>query len=311
MDVILHAGAHRTGTTSFQNYLRAHQPALEAVQVGFWGPWRTPEGLLSDLVQPPSGLKAAVRARGRLQLKLAASARRNLSHLVVTDENMLGTPRRSLRCGTLYHDAGARMARLAHAFGQPRCVVLQIRALDSWWGSVMAHLVPRGESVLDPDHIRAIARQPRGWRQVITDLACACPGAAILVTPYEALGDRPDALLRAMTGKRCLPAVRAGEFWLNRRPELPELRRTLLDRDENPDRLPQGDRRWQPFTPAEVSALRESYSDDLFWLRAGADGLATLWQETQSARPGWNLAAGLQERGRHNDGSARRLAPNG
>jgi len=32
---------------------------------------------------------------------------------------------------------------------------------------------------------------------------------------------------------------------------------------------------WQPFTKDQTAALRETYADDLFWLTAGADGLAT------------------------------------
>lgn len=308
MDIVLHAGAHRTGTTSFQHYLRAHQSALGARGIGFWGPWRTRDGLLADVAQPPVHPGAARRAAGRVRINLRRSETRGIAQLVVSDENMLGTPRRSLRQGVLYHDAGQRMARLAQAFGQPGRVVLQIRSLDAWWASAMAHMIPRGEAVPDAARIAAIARSGRSWRHVIADVACACPGSEILVTPFERFGNCPDLLLRAMTGLGDAPPVRAGEFWLNRRPDLPSLRRALAERGEDPERLPGDGQCWQPFDAAQRAALRENYSDDLFWLSAGADGLATLWQETEPAEPGIHPAAGLQERGRHDDGSARGLA---
>ena len=46
------SGAHRTGSTSFQQYLRAHRAGLEDLGIGFWGPWRTRTGLLDGIVSP-------------------------------------------------------------------------------------------------------------------------------------------------------------------------------------------------------------------------------------------------------------------
>jgi hypothetical protein len=311
MDVILHLGAHRTGTTSFQNHLRAQPAALAAAGIGFWGPWRTRAGLLEGVTAPRQSAAAAARREGRLAVNLAAAAGRGLSTLLVSDENMLGTPRRNLRRGALYHDAGERLARLSRAFGGPRRVVLQIRALDAWWASALAWLLPRGEALPSAAQLARLAENPRGWRQVITDIACACPGSEIVVTPFEQFGNRPDRLLRVITGVDGLPPLRGSSaaLWANRRPDLDRLRACLAERGQPGGWLSADGPRWQPFAPAQLACLRERYADDLHWLCAGADGLARLRQEEAPAGPGHTPAAGLQERGRGHDGSARRLAP--
>ncbi|WP_418591894.1 hypothetical protein [Ponticoccus sp. (in: a-proteobacteria)] len=309
MDVILHLGAHRTGSTSFQHWLRAHRAGLQAAGIGFWGPWRTRSGLLNGIADPRQSAQAAARRAGRLGLNLARAKRHSLGALVVSDENMLGTPRRCLRRGVLYHDAGERLARLSQAFGQPRRIVLQIRSLDAWWASGMAWLIPRGEAVPAPEYVARIAGSARSWRHVVTDIACACPGTEIVVTAFETYGNRPDRLLAAMTGRTDRMPLRAGTFWANRRPDLATLRACLAGRGQDGGALRADGPRWQPFDAAQVAELRERYADDLFWLMSGADGLASLRQEEAPARPGIHPAAGLKDKGQGHDRSARRLAP--
>ncbi|MBO9466162.1 hypothetical protein J7443_13035 [Tropicibacter sp. R15_0] len=306
MDVILHIGAHRTGSTSFQQYLRANRSALMAQGVGFWGPWRTRKGLLDGVADRPVSPKQTKRAIGRVQMNLAGAARQGVTHLVVSDENLIGTARRSLRARVMYPDIGERMARINAAFDPITRVVLQIRSPDRWWGSVMAYLVPRGESV-PSDAVRdSIAHSDRSWRHVITDIACACPDAEILVTPFERFASHPDELLAMATQKPGQPGTGIGEFWANRSPNLQELREVLLDRGDFPDLLPDETGRWQPFTPFQASALREAYADDLYWLRAGAEGLAHLREDPMPARSEKPTAV-LTERGQAYDRSARRL----
>lgn len=302
MDVILHAGAHRTGTTSFQSYLRAHRERLQGQGIGFWGPWRTRTGLLDSVASRPESAQAAQRAAGRVALNLEGSRRQGVSSLVVTDENMIGALRRSLRSRTLYPGIGERMARLHGAFGGPTRVVLQIRALDDWWASAISWLIPRGEGLPAPDTLEAISQDHRGWRDVITDLACACPGTQILVTEFDTFAARPDRLLAVMTGRSGLPQARPGAFHDNRRPDRDALGEVLTARGLPGDTL-------ALFDDRQADRLRETYADDLFWLRAGADGLATLTEDPAPARPRLNLAAAAKLRGSEDDRPARKLAP--
>ncbi|WP_417208045.1 hypothetical protein [Antarctobacter sp.] len=307
MDVILHIGAHRTATTSFQSYLRANRTELQAQGIGFWAPWRTRGGLLNGIADQPRADHDARRATGRVALNLEAARRKGIAALVVTDENMAGTPRRCLRARGVYPGVGERLARLSAAFGRPTRVTLQIRALDAWWASSIAWLVPRGEGLPSSGTLEAISRAPRSWRDVITDIACACPGTDLQVTAYEAFGDRPDLLLRVLTERRSVPLAGPGGFVENRRPDIAHLRAVLADRGGTLP-APSSQTRWTPFSDTQAARLRETYADDLFWLRAGADGLARLTEDPEPARPRLNLAAAAMKRGNTDDGPARKLA---
>ncbi len=309
MDIILHIGAHRTGSTSFQRYLQANRGRLSRLGIGGWGPWRTRKGLFHGLAGRPETPTQAQRAAGRVQLNLNGTARRGVAVLVVSEENMIGSMRTNLRSGLLYPEIGERMARIHAGFGSVRRIVLQIRSLETWWASTFAYMIPRGASVPDPRHLDFIAENTRSWRHVITDLSCACPGAEILVTPFERFAPHPDRLLHRMTGAMFLPRAEPGAFWANRAPYLPALREVLVDRGEDPAVLPEGEGRYQPFSDAAATALREAYADDLFWLQAGADGMAILTEEARSEKSGLNRMLGAAMRGQADDEDARRMAP--
>lgn len=311
MDVILHIGAHRCATTSFQNYLRKNTERLIADGTGFWGPRRTRNGLFSGLAPGPrvaTGRDLQRRAAGRVRMHLTRSDGNGVTRLLVSDENMMGSVRENLRMGELYCGVGERVARYAMAFGDRLSeVVVNVRSLDAYWASALGYGVARGMSVPKAAVLERLAHGPRSWRDVITDIACAAPGARIRVAPFETFGGRPEAQLRAICG-RPVPVAHARE-WLNATPRLPELRAWLGDRAAAA--LPEGDGRWHPFTPAQSAALRENYADDLMWLTAGADGLARLIEDPDKKRTGLNPSMTDKTRGRRYDDDERRLAGSG
>ena len=68
---------------------------------------------------------------------------------------------------------------------------------------------------------------------------------------------------------------------------------------------------WHPFSDAQAAALRETYADDLFWLTAGADGLATLTETSTAPRAGTSWPDGDRRKGHHHDSGQRKLAQSG
>ncbi|MGZ2258685.1 hypothetical protein [Roseobacter sp. A03A-229] len=310
MDVILHVGAHRTGTKTFQDYMRRQAEPLAEANVGYWGPGRTRRGLFSGLVPKPEVVKGRDlrrRAEGRIQLQLTSARARGLQTLLISDENMIGSVRDNMRSGSLYPAIGERMARFARAFeGQLSTVILCTRSLEYYWGSAIACGVARGHAVPERDKLRGIAQAARSWRDVITDLACALPDAEIRVMPFESFAGRPEGLLEQGAGVAAPRDMERG--WLNRAPSLPELRRVLADRGADGSALPFGMGRWNPFTPEETAALREAYADDMMWLVAGADGLATLTEDKARTRAATTLPAGAQTKGHGNEHKERQMA---
>ena len=195
MDIILHLGAHRTATTSFQSWMRAQASRLEACHIGFWGPHRTRSGLLAGVLPQPGLLCAEQqldRARGRIALQLARSEAQGLRALVISDENLLGTPRRALRDRSLYQGAGLRLARHQAAFdGRVSTVHLSIRALDRWWASLAALAVSRGEPVPTRASFAAIAANPDHYRAAIEANQDAQRAAGHYGVPLMALEGEP------------------------------------------------------------------------------------------------------------------------
>lgn len=308
MDIVLHLGAHRAGSGTFQTYLRGAEAPLARQGIGFWGPWRTRKGLFHGLTAPPSDAVAARRATGRVRLAVAAPARRELPLLLVTDEDMPGSPRACLRARRLYPMAGQRLARLAEAFGPMRRVVVQIRSPEMWWASALAWLVGRGLPLPDAALIDALAARAQSWRGVIADLAAALPGTELLVTPFERFAARPDRLLMHAAGLRFAPPLPPGGIWEHRGPDLAGLRALLAERGAAPAALPAGEGRWMPFSPGQARRLRETYADDLFWLRAGADGLARLTEDQEPGQDRKNWPPAPRERGQDDDSQDGRLA---
>ena len=152
---------------------------LEKQGIGFWGPYRTRNGLFHGIQPGPgagvNGRNLVQRAQGRLKIQMADSSgqgtqpaagergkhdrlgpRQNLRH------------RRSLRrCGRTYG------TDVSQAFGGAVTdVALSIRSLDSYWTSALAYAVARGHKLPSAATLDRLAQSPRSWRDVITDIAC-------------------------------------------------------------------------------------------------------------------------------------------
>lgn len=310
MQVILHAGAHRCATTSFQEYMRQNAETLREGGVGFWGPHRTRNGLLHGILPAP-GVKGArdlsQRAQGRLRMNLNRSRENGVRHLLISDENVIGNVRSNLRLTELYSGIGERMARFAEAFdGQLTDLAFNIRSLETFWTSSLAYAVARGHRVPVPAQLQALAENTRGWRDVLTDVACALPGVNIHVLPFEWFGGRPELqveMLTGVTGPRSHARVK-----LNSSLRLEELHSQLPG--FSTENLPEGEGRWRPFDEYQTAELRERYADDLMWLMSGADGLVQLVQDPEKTEAGPNLLRSDLTRGRPHDQN-RRLAGSG
>lgn len=300
MEIILHVGAHRSATTSFQQYVRAQLAQLEAHSIGFWGPVRTRKSIFPGLFCHPSNPKETRRAEGRVQMHLAHTRMASVKQLLVSDENMIGASRQCLRQGVLYPAIGDRMARISAAFGgQITRVVMTIRTQDLWWASAAAYTVARGHPIPSVQQREQIAQGARTWRDVITDLACAVPDAEVLIMPFEQSAASPHLLLKAATGFDAPSGAQTP--WLNRSPNARDLRGILTDQGADLTQIPDEAQRWQPFSTEQTAQLRENYADDLHWLIAGADGLATLTEDQTRKRAGTSLPAGHMTRGHGHD----------
>lgn len=310
MKIILHIGAHRTASTSMQAYLRYNAEKLAQSKVCVLGPHRTRHGgLLSGVVpvvSPVNRERQFMLAKGRINMQIAKFADSGIEHLIISDENMMGTVRKNLRQVSIYKDAGERLALFRDAFGgKVSRVVVSIRSQDSFWASSLAYGVARGHRLPEVDDLDRLVTQPRDWRDVITDVAGVFSDAEIQVQSYENLGGLPERKLWHMTDGAFPPPELKSREWLNKSPSLSALREVLELRGIDVSRLPLGDGRWNPFDREQTVALRETYADDLYWLRSGAGGIANLIEETHPNMAGINLPGGTTTRGHKNDEQGR------
>lgn len=149
MDIILHVGSHRTGSTSFQHYLRGNRADLMAEGTALWEPSMLRDGVFDGLFAAPrmrNGRNLQRRAMGRVRLHAAQVKRAGAKRLLVSEENMIGAPRACLRAATLFPAIGERLARLDAAFegGSPalscafaRRICGGPRSQPTAWGAVM------------------------------------------------------------------------------------------------------------------------------------------------------------------------------
>ena len=305
MDVILHIGAHRCATTSFQQYMRRNAESLGRAGIGFWGPIRTRSGLFRGLLPGPCGKRGTqARAMARVRMRCAETADQGVTQLVVSDENMLGTMRGNLRLADLYSGSRARVARFADAFsGYLTDILINIRSPEAYWTSAFGYLAEQGYGVPNPDQIARIADSDHGWRDVICDVAHAAPSARVHVLPFEDFAGRADAQLTAVTG-RSAPKHAANERH-NETPQLPGLQACV---DGSRYAGLQGTGRWMPFSPAQQASLQKRYADDLMWLTAGADGLARLAEDPTHNKAGTHLPTPHMTEGRYDERRHRQVA---
>lgn len=303
MDVVLHLGAHRTATASFQEYLRRHAGPLADAKMGVWGPRRT--HAFYKLALQNDGVAAAMSRR--VNRRLERAHRFGLSQLVISDANMIGTVGDNIRTCALYPDAGARISRFAGVFGhRVTRILICPRSLELYWCSALARSVHTGLPVPERSALRRIAMARRGWRDVITDIAHALPGVSVTVLPFERYGGAPHVLAWQGVGID-LPADDM-QALRNRTPTLPELRRALNTNGTQGSVLPFGMGRWNPFLNDEHAALRELYADDLMWLAAGADGLATQAEDRLQDEAGTTSPLQTKPKGRCDELQERQLA---
>lgn len=296
MRVILHLGAQRSATTTFQRYMRANAPALAAEGIGFWGPHRLRSGgLFEGLYAGPNGdvPDAAVFAARR---KVAAALRRTeaqgLHTLVISDENMIGSVKGNMRRAALYPDAGLRLSAFVRAIGRPiDKVMLGIRPLGGYWRSALAYGVWRGADVPEASKLDAIVHSERSWRDVVVDVAQACGQAPIDLHRFEAFAATPNA--RLATALECSEATlpeACGEI-TNEAPSLTKLRRAMSKRGLPESALQGRAGRWEPFSRSQLAMLDETYADDIFWCAAGAGGVARLIERKRLQEAGTSLPA--------------------
>ncbi len=275
LEVILHIGAHRTGTSSLQLALRQNRQNLMKNGVVFWGPRETRAGMFSGLLRHRRGLdlareKRVARNRGLISIELQRLQARGVRTLVISEENIIGTMVENLRTGLLYPGLDRRLGPFFDVFrGHLVRVGMAIRPYGDYWASVLSYGLRSGRVLADSEVLERLARLPRPWRRVVADVALAFPGIDITVWDFDRLIGRPQVQYRLLTAARrgwIAPMTQKA----NASPGREGLRDLLLERGlaSAAAMIPTGDGPYQPFHAAHLAAFDTQYQADLNWLRS-------------------------------------------
>jgi len=282
VDVTLHLGAHRTGTTTLQKYLEENRDNLGEIGTEFWGPKQTRAGLFAGLEKRSNRLtnKEALhgkRACDLIRTTLEQLKMKGVKSLIVSEENMIGTMWGNLSNCQLYAETQDRLQRFAGGF-ERHCtrVAISIRSYEEYWASVLASLTERGRIVPNKREMDRLVIQPRRWRDVITEIAGVFPSAELVVWSFETMAGRMNDQLALLNGGSVPKQMRGQNNWHNASAGSAKLRQVLGDGGHTTlaEKIPDGASRWQPYDVNQIAAFQAQYNEDIAWLRSGADGIA-------------------------------------
>ena len=280
-EIVLHLGAHRTGSTTLQGILDANAEMLAATGVRVLTPPRPGKrgvATVRDVVRQvkrTSRLPVA-RLRRWANRRAGAALRETLAgakgRVVISDEMLLG--RAYGRDGTaLYPDLAELLGGFREALDRPVGEVsITLRAYDGFLVSVYAMRAVYAGPQPEFEALRArLLAVERGWPVVLEEIAARFPEARLQVSTVE------ETPLERRLGQLVGPAAAArlrydADARSNLAPSLPAITaaRTRRLRHAEADALiaaHAGGARFDPLTDAERDRLRARYAADLATLR--------------------------------------------
>ena len=296
MELIVHLGVHRTGSTSFQASLSNNRGILQAEGIALWTPQvlRQMAGFSKTVMMVRGGQAPALKTMlARECDQLQADGMRQL---LISEENIIGTMEANLRRASLYPDATERLQAYAQILPvAPKRIAIGVRNLIDYWVSVYGYVLDTAKALPQPfDKLAPRLAQAGGWLPLIETVRHVFPNAEIVVWPMEERAHQPlknacEVLGRAtghtgLRGKKIFRnkglrpevfgmahALRAQTPGLTQKALQDALTKALDARDPDAN-LPQ----MVFFNPAQRAALGAQYAADLAQLAQGHAG-AVLW----------------------------------
>ncbi|RLJ60386.1 hypothetical protein BCF46_0585 [Litoreibacter meonggei] len=316
VDICLHLGAHRTGSTGFQVMLNGQRPALRRAGLAYWGPERTRGGLLAGLVKNPHHLSTrdtqlGQRSCGRLRMEFTRLEHAGVQQLILSEENLIGTMAQNLEAVRLYGQLSGRLERVSPAFeGRGLRIGIAIRAYDLHWASQLAFRVKAGAALPSAADLDRLATQPRRWHDVIADIGDVFPMAQLVVWPFEGWVANPAPLVAALAGRPVALGPMAKPYKSNASAPAAALAKIAAERGDLDGALrlatARHGARYMPFDSEQIWKLQEDYRADIAWLKAGAGPRVTYLDPTEDTFCGADMTEGSHhDREERSVGSAR------
>ena len=284
MDILLHIGAHRTGTSSLQMGIGKNRQMLKKMGITYWGPSMIRKGLFAGMFRPPNTLdgdenvKIANQSKSNINSKIQNLSERGQTKLLISEENIMGSMKTNLREAELYPNLFMRLAHFSSLFGSNCAKIgISLRAYDEYWASSIAFSITHGYHFPSKDELTRLVNQTRSWRDIVVEVSEVFPNAKILVWDFNSLAGKNEEIVKLLTGVKLesefLPLDNVRH---NASPRLSKLKEILMDRGDfiTANKIPDHNSTYQPFTAVQIDHLKSKFQADLDWLKDGADGVA-------------------------------------
>ncbi len=212
MRIVLHLGAHRTGSTMVEQAMSQTIRKSPSVRLSVWGPQhlRDIEGFASSPTlwskhgTPVDDAAAETigRVQDRLQQDLNAERKKGTQTLIISEENIIGSMRRNFISGKFYPKTVLRQQSFAWMMPfVPDVLAMGVRNYAAAWTSAQAYQFQKGElRELSKERCDAIPKQKRGWIQVVQASRQVWPGAGMIMWRQEDLATCGQAIVSAVCG---------------------------------------------------------------------------------------------------------------
>lgn len=200
MRLILHIGAHRTGSTLIERMLSALAAARPELALRVWKPsylraipdFKTAPGLFASDGRPksPDANARLLDLQADMDDRLKEAERAGVQTLLISEENICGGMWGNFRKRRFYPGVGPRLRAFATVFGRmPARVALGLREYGAAWNSAYGYL-NRAENDLPPraEVAAIISSRSRGWPALVSAMGDAWPGSDIMLWRQEDLG---------------------------------------------------------------------------------------------------------------------------
>ncbi len=236
---MLHIGAHRTGTTSLQKFLKKNQANLLGNDIQCIVPPDTRDGHLN-------------------------STNLSASRVIISEENMLGTMEANYFSASMYPKVSEKLNRYDKLISKDALIFLSVRNYVDWWSSLLAFTIKNGLGVPKPERISEIANLSRNWVDVVHGLRSFAKNSEIVVRDFSWKTENPKQQLRQVTGWKEFDDLPAERSYHNVSPNINSLIAALVERERHEDiiQLPKT-AYYQPFASKEVERLDQKYLEDL------------------------------------------------
>lgn len=188
--VALHIGAHKTGTSVVQRYLRENEELVAGLGVKYLRRAHLSQmiGWGERLVADPEPLRARLT-------KFGWDPRYRV--LVGSYENLVGRPFTREGKGRLYPNAARNVAALAHAVAGHRCrVLLSIRPPAEFVESYYLQTVHQGGHETFAEWLQLVDLEALSWRPIVEELHRRFGPENVEVVDFRRIREGQDAFVR-------------------------------------------------------------------------------------------------------------------